>query len=159
MARQTSFFSSAGIQPDPLPHLPIERGPKKKGVGQRVPRDKHHLLAEYLFSTRHAWKKDRWKHRVFIDPFCATGRIQVRAEAFTRDGGAVVAWRESVAGGFPFTHMFVADLNEESARACEARLHALNAPAKVFLCPAEQTTPAMVSEVPPDPSHNVRRPL
>lgn len=135
------------IHPDPCPELPIERGPSNEGVGSWVPEQKHHLLHHYLLSTQHAWKK--WPRRVLIDPFAGPGRIQVKGEAFTRDGGAVVAWRalESVA---QFTDMFVGDLNEKRASACEQRLKALGAHAQAFSGPALETVPKMVAAVPPN---------
>jgi hypothetical protein len=104
MARTTT---TPVVYPDPCPDLPIERGPEDKGVGNWVPWEKHRLLSEYLNASRFAWKK--WKSRVFLDPFSGPGRIQVAGESFTRDGGAVVAWR-SLAKEAPFTNMFVGDL-------------------------------------------------
>ena len=148
--RKRSHFLDGGAQPDPCPSLPIELGPQGLGVGSWVPGDKHRLLAEYLFATRRAWASSAWPQRVLIDPFCAAGRIQVQGEPFTRDGGAAVAWRESVEGGFPFTHVLVGDLDGERARACAARLQALGAPVECFEGPASKTVPQMVSQVPRD---------
>lgn len=142
MSRSTSLPS---ITPDPLPELLVERGPKGKGVGSWVPQDKHRLLASYLEATRYAWKK--WPERYFIDPFCGPGRIQVEGETFTRDGGAVVAWR-ALAQDAAFTRMLVGDLQPERANACEQRLLALGAPATSFAGPAAQTIPDMVRTVP-----------
>ena len=135
-------------QLDPCPDLPVERGPEDKGVGPWVPEDKHRYLAEYLYATQHAWRKPAWQHRVFLDPFCGPGRIQVKGEDFTRDGGAVVAWRESLAAGVPFTRMLVGDLNQGRALACAARLGALGAPAVPFVGPASETITQMVNAVP-----------
>ena len=132
--------------PDPHPELPIERGPEGKGVGNWVPCEKHRLLSEYLNASRFAWKK--WKSRVFIDPFCGPGRIQVAGENFTRDGGAVVAWR-SLAKEAPLTNMFVGDLDAERVAACVRRLQALSAPARSFPGPAADTVKKMVAAVPP----------
>lgn len=141
-----SHFVTGGQQQDPCPDLPIERGPDDNGVGSWVPGDKHRLLAEYLFASRHAWKG--WPERVLLDPFSGPGRIQVRGEPFTRDGGAIVAWRESAAGGFSFTRLFVGDLDANRARACEARLEKLGAPVTAFAGPAEKTIAEMVNRVP-----------
>lgn len=151
MPRPKSHFVEAGPQPEPCPewaHL-VELGPEGRGVGPWVPQDKHRLLAEYLFSTRKAWGKPVWKHRVFMDPFCAAGRVRVTGESFTRDGGALVAWRESVAAGVPFTHVFVGDKDGERVQACTARLRALGAPVQGFVGVASETVPQMVAATPP----------
>lgn len=136
---------SLPIAPDTHPQLPIERGPKDKGVGSWVPEDKHRLLSDYLHASRHAWKK--WPHRVFLDPFAGPGRIQVEGETFTRDGGAVLAWR-TLASAAPFTQVLVGDLNEARALACQQRLQAQGAPAQAFPGAAEQTVQEMVRQVP-----------
>lgn len=148
MARSSSHFIACGPQADPCPELPVESGPQERGVGSWVPQDKHRMLAEYLFATRMAWRKPAWKHRVLIDPFCGPGRIRVRDESSTRDGGAAVAWRESQAGGFPFTQVFVGDKDPARALACETRLRALGAPAVAIPGPASNTIRQMVAAVP-----------
>ena len=133
-------------QKDPCPDLPVERGPEQKGVGRWVPEHKHRLLAEYLHGTRQAWKK--WPRRVFIDPFCGPGRIQVKGESFTRDGGAVVAWRQSVESGMPFTSMLVGDIDPVKASACEQRLKELGAPVRAVPGAALSTARLMAGMVP-----------
>lgn len=133
------------VLPDPCPELLVERGPHGRGVGSWVPQDKHRLLASYLDATRFAWKK--WPERYFIDPFCGPGRVQVEGETFTREGGAVVAWR-ALAQDAPFTGMLVGDLEAERAHACEQRLAAAGAPVRSFVGPAIQTVPRMVQAVP-----------
>lgn len=133
------------VEPDPVPELPVERGPRGKGVGAWVPQDKHRLLCDYLHASRYAWKK--WPHHVFIDPFCGPGRIQVVGEAFTRDGGAVMAWR-ALAAEAPFTNMLVGDLDPARAKACEQRLQARGAPVTSFTGPAVETVHEMVRQVP-----------
>lgn len=144
MKRRSYFLD--GPQQDPFPDLLIELGPYGTGVGSWVHQDKHRLVAEYLYATRRAWSK--WQTRVLIDPFCGPGRIQVRDESTTRDGGALVAWRESLAGGFPFTHIFVGDKDPGRTEACAKRLRALNAPVTAFVGAASETIPNMVRAVP-----------
>lgn len=134
------------IHPDPCPDLIIEKGPINKGVGRWVPEQKHVFLAKYVGAAREAMKK--WPNRVFIDPFCGPGRIQVEGEAFTRDGGALVAWRASVKGGAPFTRMLIGDLDKDRAEACAARLRRLGAPAEAFTGPANETVHRMIRSVP-----------
>lgn len=138
--------SSSEVQPDTREYLVVERGQNKAGVGRWVPEQKHPLIANYLQGTRQAWKK--WPTRVFIDPFCGPGRIQVKGETSTRDGGAMVAWRKSVSMGAPFTHVLIGDTDEERARACEARLQDAGAPVRCFVGPAAQTVVSMAQCVP-----------
>ena len=133
------------VAPDPFPDLPIERGPKNKGVGPWVPQDKHRLLCDYLHTSRHAWKK--WPQRIFIDPFCGPGRVQVEGESFTRDGGAVMAWR-ALAEVAPFTQMLVGDLDPVRTNACGRRLAAHGAPVRTFAGPADDTIKEMIPHVP-----------
>ena len=97
------------VSPDPYPELPVERGPHGRGVGRWVVDEKHRYLARYLDATREAQKK--FKQRVLIDPFCGPGRIQVEGEDFTRDGGSIAAYRQSVRSGAPFTKLLVGDID------------------------------------------------
>lgn len=147
MPRQTTRdVKPVEVHPDPRPDLVVERGPDEKGVGAWVPLEKHRLLSHYLEATQHAWR--RWANRIFIDPFGGPGRIQVRGEAFTRDGGAVVAWRALHRAATPFTSMLVGDLERPRALACASRLAALGAPATPFVGPAVETIQDMVAAVP-----------
>lgn len=133
-------------QDDPCPSLVVERGPENLGVGDWVPKIKHTLLAKYISSAYGAM--NRWPHRVFIDPFCGPGRIQVKGEAFTRDGGSVVAWRQAMKSGTSYTQMMVGDLDPERVSAAHLRLRALDAPAAGFEGPAEETVQQIVEQVP-----------
>jgi three-Cys-motif partner protein len=132
--------------PDPRPDLLIEEGPRNKGVGRWVPEQKHVLLAKLIGGTHRA--RARWPHRVFVDPFCGPGRIRVEGETTTRDGGCVVAWRQSQATAPGFTSMLLGDKSQERVDACVARLSALGAPAKGFAGPADETVPQMIALVP-----------
>lgn len=134
------------IHPDPCPDLPVERGPSGQGVGWWVPQVKYTCLAKYISATRKAQAK--FPKRVLIDPFCGPGRIQVRGETFTRDGGAMVAWRQSLSSDCPFTNVMVGDLDAARAAACEARLTAIGAPVQRFDGPASETAPRMAEAVP-----------
>lgn len=111
-----------------------------------MPEIKHTYLAKYINATRKAQVK--FPKRVLIDPFCGPGRIQVRGEAFTRDGGAMTAWRQSVSSGCQFTTVMIGDLDEERAAACQARLMAIGAPTQRFDGPAAETVLGMVEAVP-----------
>lgn len=125
----------------------MERGPHGRGVGRWVPLEKHTLLAKWLGGTKKAWAK--WPQRVFIDPFCGPGRIQVEGESATRDGGCVVAWRQSKSLNAPFTQVLVGDIDEQKVLAAASRLERLQAPVRYFVGPADETTPQMVSLVSP----------
>lgn len=134
------------IHPDPLPTLVVERGPNDQGVGWWVPEVKHTMLAKYIGGTRKAQAK--FKKRVLIDPFCGPGRLQVKGESFTRAGGSMVAWQQSVASDCPFTSVLVGDLKPERASACVERLRAVGAPVTKFEGPAASTTLEMMAHVP-----------
>jgi three-Cys-motif partner protein len=125
--------------------LLVERGPHDEGVGAWVPEQKHRLLREYLTASRYAWKK--WPNRILIDPFAGPGRIQVKGESFTRDGGTIVAWR-GLQDTAPFSSVLVGDVDGVRANACEQRLTALGAPARSFVGPALQTVPQMIAGIP-----------
>src|SRR5690606_15984241 len=103
-------------------------------------------LARYLDATREAQKK--FKQRVLIDPFCGPGRIQVEGESFTRDGGSVAAYRQSVESGAPFTKLLVGDIEGKRVHANELRLKAAGATVQSFVGPAEETVSAMTKAVP-----------
>jgi three-Cys-motif partner protein len=134
------------LEADTHPELPIERGKHGRGVGEWVPFEKHRYLCRYLNATREAQKG--FKSRVLIDPFCGPGRIQVEGEDLTRDGGSVIAYRQSVLSGAPFTKVLVADIDAERASANELRLKARRAPVQKFVGPAERTVDDMVKAVP-----------
>lgn len=138
--------SSEADPQDPFPELPVERGPHGRGVGRWVPDEKHLYLTRYLDATREARKK--FKQRVLIDLFCGPGRIQVEGESFTRDGGSVAAYRQSLASGAPFTRVLVGDIEGERACANELRLMAAGASVQSFTGPAHRTVDAMINAVP-----------
>ena len=123
----------------------VERGPEGEGVGSWVPTQKHALLCKYLFATRYTWKK--WSSRVLIDPFAGPGRIHVRGESTTREGGTVLACR-ALSDEAPFTRVLVGDIDRERVNACEARLRAIGAPVQAFVGPAAETIHRMVAAVP-----------
>lgn len=140
-AHQSDEFSS-----DSHPELIIERGPHGRGVGRWVPEEKHLYLTRYIDATREAQKK--FRQRVLIDPFCGPGRIQVEGEPFTRDGGSIAAFRQSVASGAPYTKVLVGDIDDNRAHANEQRLRAAGASVQGFVGPAQQTIDAMIEAVP-----------
>ncbi|OIT10473.1 hypothetical protein BL243_24400 [Ralstonia solanacearum] len=132
--------------PDPHPEQPIELGPHGRGVGRWVPDEKHLYLTQYLHATRKAQAK--FKQRVLIDPFCGPGRIQVVGESFTRSGGSVAAYRQSVASGAPFTRVLIGDIEAERVQANQLRLVAAGAIVQGFVGPAVETVDSMIKAVP-----------
>lgn len=134
------------VPADPCPGLPVERGPEGTGVGSWVAGSKYRYLRDYLRAAQHAL--GRWPVRVYIDPFCATGRVQVRGEEFTRPGGAAEAWHALESTPGRWTRMLVGDLDGDRSSACAERLRALGANATAFEGPAIETVPRMVSAVP-----------
>lgn len=131
---------------DPCPNLVVERGPDDQGVGDWVPDVKHTLLAKYISAAYAAMNK--WPERVLIDPFCGPGRVQVKGENFTRDGGSVVAWRQAQKSGAAYTRVFVGDLDPVKVNATKKRLELLGAPVTAFEGPAENTVHEMIKQVP-----------
>lgn len=131
---------------DSHPHLPVERGTKDLGVGRWVPEQKHTLLAKYVGAARGAMNKI--PKRVYLDPFCGPGRIQVVGETMTRDGGALVAARQALSYGVGYTQFLVGDKDPVRADACATRLTTAGAPAQAFHGPAVETVKQMVAKVP-----------
>jgi three-Cys-motif partner protein len=146
--RESKLVMTKGPATDPCPTLPVERNKNGKGVGWWVPEVKHTLLAKYIDAAHAAAAKKSWSGWVLIDPFCGPGRIQVKGEPFTREGGSVIAWRQSVASGTPFAKILVGDKDPGRVEACVARLDAVGAPVKGFVGPAVDTVPEMVAAVP-----------
>src|SRR5262245_25205771 len=86
--------------PDPLPHLVVERGRRGIGVGRWYSDRKYTLVAKWLVGTQ--YMRAGWRNRVLIDPFCGPGRIQVKGRPSTEHGGAAIAWRQSQRTSAPF---------------------------------------------------------
>lgn len=126
-------------QPDPCPGLP------RLEIGQWS-LEKHELLRRYVDASRAA--RGKWKNRAFIDLYCGPGRVSVRGKGVDTDGGALVAWRASARTNSPFTHVVVADIDDDCAKACEARLKALDAPATSLTGPANEVVHKLASIVP-----------
>ena len=133
--------------PDPYPDRPVERAHHGRGVGCWVPEEKHRILADFTEATWGARKK--WPHRVYLDLFSGPGRIQVEVEEDTRDGGSLIAWRQSsrIPAG-QFTQVIVGDLDPDRSSACGERLRAAGANSTVLSGPAVETARQAVQLVP-----------
>lgn len=141
--KKNSLFQ---ISEDSHPKEVVELGPHGRGVGRWVPEEKHLYLTQYLHATRKAQAK--FKQRVLIDPFCGPGRIQVTGENFTRDGGSIAAFRQSVYSNAPFTRVLIGDIDAERVRANQMRLTAAGAAVQAFIGPANETIDLMIKAVP-----------
>lgn len=131
---------------DDFPALMIERGRNSEGVGSWVPEVKHTYLAKYVEGTRRA--RQKFTHRVLVDPFCGPGRIQVKGEEGTRPGGAQIAWLHSLLDNVGFTSCLVGDIDSSRSLACVQRLSAMGAPVKGFVGPATSTVTEMMQAIP-----------
>lgn len=137
------------VLPDPYPEFAGRSRTTVAAWGAGWLRKKHCYLVRYLDATREAQKK--FKQRVLIDPFSGPGRIQVEGESFTRDGGSVAAYCQSVRSGAPFTKLLVGDIDADRAHANERRLKAVGANVQSFVGPAKQTVDEMARAVPSGP--------
>lgn len=134
--------------PDACEGLLVERGTTERGVGWWVPEVKHRLLADFIEATWGA--RSKFPSRVFIDLFCGPGRVQVEGEDFTRDGGSLVAWRQSqLHPEGQFTRVIVGELKSERVDACQARLSSAGASVVPLKGTASETAEAAFAAVPP----------
>lgn len=109
-------------------------GLKAEDVGGWV-EDKHCLLRRYVDTSkgvRSKWLGPGKAGATFIDLFCGPGRAWDRDHKKFIDGGVVAAWKESVAGGFPFSQVLIADLDTERRELARTRLERLGAPVTVL---------------------------
>lgn len=105
--------------------------------------EKHRYLTRYISISKAARKKFLSGFQragvgspggaTFVDLFCGTGRSRIRENGKWSDGSAVAAWKQSVTDGSPFSHVFIADRDEEAVRACEARLRAAGASVTAYV--------------------------
>lgn len=131
---------------DTHPNLVVERNKSEEGVGRWVLEQKYMYLCKYIDAARAA--TILWPNRVYIDPFCGPGRIQVRGESFTRPNGAMSAWLQSNRSRSPFTKLLIGDIDPGRVSACCDRLVAQGASVLPFVGPAEETVKQMVAAVP-----------
>jgi len=109
-------------------------------------KEKHNYLSRYVDISRGVRAMYIGPNKAgatYIDPFCGPGRCRVRETGEFIDGGAVVAWKKSVAGKAPFSQMFVGDLDEARLGLCVTRLEKLGAKVTAMPGPALATVPAL----------------
>ncbi len=89
----------------------------------------------------------------YIDLFCGSGRAKLKTTGGLIDGSPVMAWLESVRTHSAFTHMFIADADEATLRACETRLKQLNAPVTAIHAPAQEAVKIIAKQLNPYALH------
>ncbi|MCB0110247.1 MAG: three-Cys-motif partner protein TcmP, partial [Caldilineaceae bacterium] len=110
-------------------------------------KEKHGYLCRYIKICRKTREKYLGINKggaAYFDLFCATGRAKIKNTEEWIEGSAVAAWKASVAGGSPFSAMYVSDVDEESLNACVTRLKALGAPVTPIHARAADAVPQMV---------------
>lgn len=113
--------------------------------------EKYNYLCRYVDISRGARGKFIGPGKAgatYLDLFCGPGRAKVRNGEFT-DGGCVAAWRKSVAGGAPFSQVFIADIDEVRLNAAAERLKQAGAPVTAFHGPALQTVESILKRLDP----------
>ncbi|MDO8837963.1 MAG: three-Cys-motif partner protein TcmP [Parvibaculum sp.] len=126
-----------------------EDGLPREIVGPWV-KDKHARLEKYVGisrSVRAMFSRPGGAGASFIDLFSGPGRVRIRDEQESRDGGALVAWHEAVNGGARFTQVHVADVNPAFADAVELRLIRDGAPALKQVGEAADVVDAVVKKL------------
>ncbi len=94
-------------------------------------KEKHDYLCRYVDICRKTREKYLGRRRggaAYFDLFCATGRARIKDTEEWIEGSAVAVWKASIAGGAPFSALYVSDIDGESLNACVTRLRALGAP-------------------------------
>ncbi|MGB2682617.1 MAG: three-Cys-motif partner protein TcmP [Candidatus Competibacter sp.] len=114
--------------------------------------EKHNYLCRYVNICREARRKYIGIGKgvaAYFDLFCATGRSRIRSSDNWIEGSAIAAWNTSVAGGVPFSAIYVSDTDDKSLNACVSRLKALNAPVVPIHSNAVEAAEQMVKLVNP----------
>lgn len=114
--------ASGPIDPDDgLPTLPI---------GPWAEREKHQRVRRYVDISRGVRRKYLGSGRsgaTYIDLFAGPGRCTIREENRIVDGSPLVAFREALRTGTPFSTVYIADTEESCAQAVSQRLARLGA--------------------------------
>lgn len=113
-------------------------------------KEKHDYLCRYVNICRETRRKYIGIGKggaAYFDLFCATGRSKIRNTSEWIAGSAIAAWETSVAGGVPFSAVYVSDIDQRSLDACVARLKALDAPVVPIHASAVEAAEQMVKSV------------
>lgn len=132
-----------------------EDGFLREIVGPWV-KDKHTRLAHYVGISGAVRKKFIGSGKAgttFIDLYAGPGRARIRDNTEVIDGSPLVAWREALDGGAPFTQVHVADADSRCKEAVEARLKQVNAPVSAESGPAIETVNRVLEKLNPYALH------
>lgn len=113
-------------------------------------KQKHDYLCRYVGICRETRKKYLGPGKggaAYFDLFCATGRARIKGTGEWIEGSAVTAWNTSVAGGAPYSAVYVSDIDKNSLDACVSRLKALEAPVVPIHACAVDAVQQMVQSV------------
>ena len=115
---------------------PGEDGLPRAVVGEWA-EEKIERLCYYVNITRKARRK--WLRTVYIELFAGPGQCRISGTKRVIDGTALAAYKQSVSGGVPFSHVIVGDARENLASACKTRLEGEGANVTVEVGRADET--------------------
>lgn len=134
--------------------VPGDDGLPAEEVGQWA-KEKQELLCRYIDISRGVRARFIGPFKAgatYVDLFCGPGRSKIRHGEFI-DGSCVAAWRKSVEVGSPFTHVYIADIDETRLNAAAERLRKLGAPVVPILGSASETVQRIVPRLEPTGLH------
>jgi three-Cys-motif partner protein len=133
---------------DPLDGLPLAC------VGEWA-EDKHARVRKYVDISRATRRKFTGGAggASYIDPYCGPARARIRGTHRIVDGSAVVAARQAIDNGVPFTEIHIADTNDMFMDAAEKRLVALGMKVIRYTGTAEESTPQILAAINPSGLH------
>lgn len=128
---------------DPADGLPVAC------VGEWV-EEKHSRLRKYVDISRGPRRKFLANGgATYIDLYCGPGRARIRHTTRIVDGGVVVAAREAVQSGTPFTMVHAADINPDFVAAAEQRLRACGVAVHAVVGPASDAVGEIANALSP----------
>lgn len=119
-------------------------------------KEKHRYITEYVHISRYARQRFIGEGRAgctYIDLFCGAGRSRIKGSDEHIDGSAVAAWEKSVEGGFPFSHIHIADADQEKLYANYLRLKAAGANVTMYGGEAQETVHKIAAKLHPEGLH------
>lgn len=145
-------------RPSPLDskkYEPDEDGFPREIVGAWV-KEKHLRLQHYVGATWAARRRYIGRGKAgatYIDLFCASARARIAGTAEVRDGSPLIAWRQSLADGVPFTAIHIADSHPRLLEAARVRLERVGAPVHTELGEAASVVDRVIAKLDPYALH------